>query len=157
VGRLSAVTVGRRTIQLQTEFTTTPHPAVVSVAVLDGRTVLKRSTEAASPEREARQRQVESLHAALEAEVRERLRAGERRVEVPAAGAPGAEPAAAEAGPDAPRRRDALIEQGLAAFLAGEHRAALATWEAAAALDPAHRSLQVNLGVVRRKLGIGAA
>ncbi len=154
MGRLSAVTVGARTIQLQTEFSTTPHPAVVSVAVLDGRAVLKRSTPAASPDREARQRQVEALHAALEAEVRERLRAGARREEAPAGVV---EPVPAVAEEAMTGRRDALIERGLAAFLAGDHRAALETWEEAAALDPGHRSLQVNLGVVRRKLGIRAA
>jgi len=146
VGRLSAITAGTRCLQLQTEFTTMPHPAVVSVVVLEGRTVLKRTSAAVSPDREERQRQVEAHHAEVEQEVRERLaRAGGRRLDEPPA----------EPSPTA--RRDALIEQGLAAFLAGDHRAALETWEAAAGLDPAHRSLQVNLAVVRRKLGIRAA
>ena len=41
------------------------------------------------------------------------------------------------------------------AFLSNDLEGALAAWEQAAAIDPEHATLQVNLGVVRRKLGRG--
>lgn len=146
-GRLSAVMVGERLVQLQTEYVTTPSPLVVSVGLRDGRTILKRSARAAGS-REAITRLVEGQHAAVEREVRQKL------AELAAARA-GETPPPASAASAGAAGFGALFERGLNAFLAGDLPGALAAWEQASALDPTHATLQVNLGVVRRKLAKG--
>lgn len=144
-GRLSAVTVGDRRVQLQTEYVTAPSPMVVSVALREGRTLLKRSARAVGA-REAVARLVEAQHAELEREVRQKL-AELAAARASDAGAPGSPSAAGPSQALVP-----LFERGLNAFLSGDLAGALAAWEEASALDPDHATLQVNLAVVRRKL-----
>jgi len=173
-GRLSSVGIGNRSILLQTEHVGTPSSMVVSVALRDGRTLLKRTVGVTGARLEI-ERIVEAQHAELEREVRGRLaelaavragKAAEPAAPTPASAeeaappaAPATPPAAQPARPAAPpapadaRGFGELFDAGLDAFLQGDLRRALTLFEQAEALEPGHPTLQVNLSVVRRKLG----
>jgi len=71
--RRSSIPAGGRWARLETEVVGGARPAVVSVAVLEGRTVFKRSSAVRSGDEAERVRQVEAQHVEVEAELALRL------------------------------------------------------------------------------------
>jgi len=98
----SSLWAGGRRLQLETEVSDGPRPAVVTVAVLEGRTVFKRSSAGRRGGATEQARQAEAQHAAVEAELAARLSG----LGPPAGGRPASEPgeargeAPAGAGPE---------------------------------------------------------
>jgi DNA-binding response OmpR family regulator len=72
-GRRSSIPAGGRWARLETVVAGGARPTVVSVAVLEGRTVFKRSSAASPGDEAARARQLEAQHAEVEAELALRL------------------------------------------------------------------------------------
>lgn len=139
MGRLSAVGAGGRQIQIQTEFVTGPKEQIITVAILDGRTLLKRTLEPSlSATRADIEAQVQAQHAVVETEVREKLAT--------------LAPKPPEAPVSAKERFDALFEAGFASYREGRYEEALESWQTALALFPADKSTQVNIEIVKRKL-----
>ena len=134
MGRLSGVQLEHRLFQVQTECTSPPSSRVVTVVILDGRTVLKRDSSAPSG-REDAQKVVDSQHQAVETEVRGKVQQLLGRTEYS-------------------RTEDyyELFEAGLEAYRKKEYAKALDTWERARALNPDDRTLAINLRVVKEKL-----
>lgn len=142
MGCLSGVRAGERLFQIQTELAMTPAPQVMTVVILDGRTVLKRVGPSLTVvDKENVERLINEQHGAVEAEVRDKLAS--------------ATTSAAKTAIDSPKVRvDGLVEEGLSAFLAQDYKKALAVWQEAIAIDPANKTLSVNIGVVKRRLGL---
>jgi CheY-like chemotaxis protein len=139
MGRLSAVEAGSRLIQIQTEFVTQPAERVLTVALLDGRAVLKRVGQAlVSAARRQIEEQIETQHASVEAEVREKLETLSRQV--------------VSKPPSAKERFDRLFEAGFEAYRARRYDDALKSWSEAHELFPEDKPVQVNLQIVRQKL-----
>ena len=139
MGRLSGVRVRDRIFQIQTEVARYPSPQVLSVVILDGEGVLKRSHPIAEgADRAALERLIQEQHAAVEAEVRERLDALAR-----------ARSAAAE---DPMARYYRLFEEGLESFRGRDFARALELWRAAREANPEDRTLEVNIRVAEAKL-----
>lgn len=142
MGRLSAVSLGSRAIQVQTEFVTSPKEQILTVALLDGRALLKRTSDPEPPATRAQmEARIRLQHAEVEEEVRERLASLQPRSPDPAA------PLSAK------ERFDALFEAGFESYRAGRHAEALKAWEEAHALFPSDRTVQVNIEILKKKLG----
>jgi tetratricopeptide (TPR) repeat protein len=142
MGRLSGVKANNRLFQVQTEFSGQPEPCVVTVVILDGRTVLKRvSPPLPGRTREAWQQAVQEQHAVVEAEVEAKVVALQEKS------------ATLE-----PRRKSAasLVEDGLARYLEKDYAGALVHWEEALKLDPDNKSVAINVQVARKKLAESA-
>ena len=138
MGRLSGVKANNRLFQVQTEFRGQPEPVVVTVVILDGRTVLKRvSPPLPGRTREEWERAIQEQHAAVEGEVESKVQALQEKG------------ATVE-----PRRKTAasLVEEGLARYLEKDYAGALVHWEEAHKMDPDNKSLAVNLQVARKKV-----
>lgn len=137
-GRLSAVEVGGRSLQVQTEVI---GERVVSVVMRDGRTLLKRATpRAAGGEVLTLEEQIAAQHRAVEAEVRERIDSRGHR--------PADEASASR------QNFYELVDMGFAAYRSGEIERAIELWSRAQRLVPEDPTLEVNLAVARRKLGL---
>jgi hypothetical protein len=138
MGRLSSVRVRDRVFQIQTEAVHYPSPQVSSVVILNGESVLKRAQPlTAQMERAAVERLIREQHALVEAEVRDRL-AALARSRTPAQ-------------PDQLARYYTLFEDGLEAFRRQDYQQALACWREANGLNPADRSLEVNIRVAEAR------
>jgi CheY-like chemotaxis protein len=140
-GRLSGVRIGDRVFQVQTEYTRFPEPQIVTVVMLGGRTLHKRSRPAP---RAAAQEELHRLVATQHTESEEEVRA-----KVHARGAKPQEAVRA--------RFDRLHDEGLNRFLEGDFAAAVQAWEEAHRVDPHNQTLSVNLAVARRKRDMAAA
>jgi len=139
MGRLSGVKVGKRLFQIQTEMVLYPDERIVTVVVLDGNTVLKRSVPVAdSGTRSELKTLIERQHQDVEVEVNRkveelgRMRSGEADTEV--------------------QGFFELFQSGFDAYHSGEMQEALDYWEAAKVLKPDFPSLEINLKVARAKL-----
>jgi DNA-binding response OmpR family regulator len=142
MGQLSGVRLGPRLFQIQTEHVLVPDAQVVTVVILDGRTVMKRATPAAGLGRESVAQAVRDQHARVEGEVNERLARGTSK---------------AEPGGESPRERfNRLFEAGFDRYHAGALAEAIALWEQAQAVDPENKTLDVNLRIARQKLARAA-
>ena len=138
-GILTGVPVGERLVQIQTECVTHPAPSVVTVAILDGRTLTKKVLPVSSFEdRAAVQREMRNQHRALEEELRQRL--------AKKADAPSKEPESNLS------RFNELFEQGLTAYRSGDYEAAKQAWTKASEVDPTNKVVQVNLAMLERKV-----
>jgi DNA-binding response OmpR family regulator len=135
-GRLSAIRMGGRVLQVQTEHASVPESRIVTVVMLGGRTVHQRA--AAAPPGAGRadlERLVSAQHAEVESALHAKAaaRAGRRRAEAPQV------------------RVDRLRAEGLDLFLDGDYAAAVVVWEEALRLAPQDQALTVNLAVARRR------
>lgn len=142
LGRLSGVRAGGRLFQVQTEAVEYPTPHVLSLVMLDGSSVFKRSGPIpAQADRSLAEALIQEQHAAVEQEVRERLetlvreRAGQAE--------------------DSMATYYRLFEEGLDSYRRGEHARALALWREARAKNPDDRALEVNIRVAENKLAEG--
>lgn len=152
VGRVSAVQVRGRALEVQTELLDGAPPTVVSV-VLAGAEVVAKTKRALSTDAKAplAQRQVDALHEETLAATHDRVSALRHQH----AGPPSdrtptpTEARATEPAPviDVPR----LFEEGLDLSRRGDWSGALACWERALAVDPDNKALAINVKVARRK------
>lgn len=139
MGQLSGVKAGSRTFQIQTEVVSHPEPRVVTIVILDGRTVLKRVSDPLLPSAtEDHTALIRTQHTAVETEVRDKLdQLGKAR----------------DAGTESVKERfNRLFEQGHDAYLTGNYEAARTAWEEARGLDPDNKALTVNLEILEKKL-----
>lgn len=140
IGKLSAVRLGERTLQIQSELVGDDSGVISTVVMLDGRVLLKRSSDSAVGGTAA---EIEALisaqHARVERELGEKLRTLEQ----------------APAGQSALNKSDELFEKGIGCYRAGRYEDALAAWEEAHRLNPRNRCLEANLEIVRKRLTRG--
>lgn len=139
MGKLSGVKINQRLIQIQTEFVTYPEQQILSVVILDGKVLHKRSTPAAATAKEELARLIEEQHVAVEQEVRTK---------------------AADLGKSKQNEEESpkekfgrLQESGFEHYRKAAYAEALADWEEAFKIDPANKTLATNLAIVRKKLG----
>ncbi len=149
MGQLSGVKVGARTFQIQTELVSHPESRVVTIVILDGRTVLKRvgdlllpgsgSDPDSAPDYPGL---IRTQHASVEAEVRDKLdQLGKQ-----------ADKRSTQKVPSVKQQFNRLFEEGHDAYLSRDYEAALAVWEEANALDPDNKALSVNLDILKKKM-----
>ncbi len=139
MGQLSGVKVGTRTFQIQTELVSHPEQRIVTIVILDGRTVLKRVSDLPPlGEKSDHAALIRAQHRAVEAEVRQKL------------GELGGRQASAS---DSPKERfNRLFERGHDAYLDGDLEQARHLWQQAQAIDPTNKALAVNLEILGKKL-----
>ncbi|MBU1244829.1 response regulator [Myxococcota bacterium] len=138
MGQLSGVRMDQRLFQIQTEFTILPAPAFTTIVVLDGRTVHKKSTPADTTlSRTEMEAAMSRQHQDIEQTLRRRS-----MQDMPAADLP-AESAMA--------RFTRLLDEGYEALRAKDYVTARETWEQALVLDPEHKTLRLNLEILRKK------
>ncbi len=141
MGKLSGIKVNKRIFQVQTEFSDNKAEPVVTVVILDGRVVLKRtSAVAASDDKTAIEQQIEAQHLSVEEEIRDKL----------ASLGGGSTAPAQQENPD---NFHQLYDAGYEQYCCGNYAAALDLWEQAEKLNPDDKTLAINLTVVRNKLG----
>jgi DNA-binding response OmpR family regulator len=138
-GKLSGVKVNQRLFQVQSEFVDQPEELLLTLAILDGKVVLKKSTPAPlSLGNAPLRRLLEQQHGAVEREIVERV--NERLA------------AKALAEPSPRERFDLLFEQGWDKYRQADYAGALLCWEEAQGINPEDKSIGSNLKVVRKKL-----
>ncbi len=138
-GILTGIQVGERLVQVQTECVSHPSPSVVTVAILDGRTLTKKvlAVEGFSDKDDIRSK-MRQQHRDLEQDFRKRLT---QKVGTPN-----------QQEPSPLERFNQLFEQGLSAYRAGNFEGAMAAWTKASEVDPDNKVVQVNLTMLKRKL-----
>lgn len=126
-------------IQIQTECTPHPDPMVVSVAILDGQTIMKEA-KAVPPgsDRQSMMRLIREQHSIVERKVAEQAEQSE-------------DDEAASSGSRL-AQFNRLFEQGLDAYMSGAYEQAVEVWQEAVALDPTSKVVAVNLDIARKKL-----
>jgi len=140
MGRLSGVTAKNMLFQVQTEFVTHPSDQVVTIVILDGRVVLKR-TKLAPPdktERKALEKMIEEMHVSVEKEINEKINDLIRKK--------------TESKDTIKEKFTRLFEDGFDKYRERDYIKALELWEAAYALNPADKILETNISILRKKL-----
>jgi CheY-like chemotaxis protein len=139
MGRLSGIKIGERLFQIQTEMVQFPEKRIVTVVVLDGNTVLKRSFPVEGPGvRSELQILVEQQHKEIEEEVRRKVEnLGKER---------GAQ--------DGTKGQSffELFDAGFEAYRNGNLQNALEIWLEAQTLNPDDPTLKINLKIVRSRI-----
>lgn len=139
MGRLSGVKVGKRLFQIQTEMVFYPEAQIVTVVILEGKTVLKRSLQVgAEDERAELGMLINQLHQVVESEVQQKVE------DLAKAKSAGVEPGA--------ERYDEHFEAGFEAYRQDDFEGALKFWLKAQALKPDDPTLEINLKIARTKL-----
>lgn len=154
-GRLSAITVRGRRLEIQTELVAGETPTVVSVVLADAQPVSKlRRAVARDADVAAIQAAIDAQHAEAEASTHDRISAIRHRWQHgPAAESPSERSRAAEPSePGPPETAGALFDEGFDVSRRGEWSRALACWERALELEPDNRTLLVNIEVARKKI-----
>ncbi len=152
MGLLSGVKVGDRLVQIQTEYSSAPHPQVVTIVVYGGKTIHKRvSDDLLISTREGVEALIKQQHQAVEEQIREKLLKSSKPEEQ--SQAPETE-VVEEPGPleEGPSEFEQLFDEGLERYMAGDLVEAREIWTRARALDPGHKLLNINLGVLEKKL-----
>lgn len=138
MGILSGVRIGQRLFQIQTEFVTLPENHLLSLVILDGKVMMKKSTPTTATDRVTLTRQLEIQHQQVENEVREKALERSR---------------SKKAEEEDPREKfNRLLEEGFEAYRKKEYSMALVSWEEAYVIDPANKTLSTNLNIVRKKI-----
>ncbi len=139
MGRLSGVRVGKRLFQIQTELAGYPQNQIVTVVILDGNTVLKRSIPVGeSDNREKLEMMIKQLHQVVEAEVHQKV-----------------EDLVKAKNPESGSNSEtfhALFDEGFEAFRKGDFEKAEKIWLKARSLKPDDPTLGINLNIVRSKI-----
>lgn len=137
-GLLSAVRIGGRLFQIQTEILYQPEPIIISIATVDGELVTKRKTTVESHNPDESKRLISSQHAELENEIQN----GEARV-----------PEIRQSTEHTKRELyHQSLDRGFECFRKGDYEGAMEAWNAALALDPESKTLKVNMAVLKSKL-----
>lgn len=138
-GKLSGVKVNQRLFQVQSEFLDQPEEQLLTLAVLDGKVVLKKATPAPlSLGNDALQLLLEKQHGEVEQGIVERV--NERIV------------AKTAREPTLKERFNAFFEEGWDKYRLADYAGALSSWEEARSIIPGDKSIESNLKVVRKKL-----
>lgn len=148
MGKLSGIQTDKKILQIQTEFVTQPSNQLQTIVVSDGRIlnkVINPITGGKRPKSEL-ESLIEEQHNEVEAELRKKLNA---LVEQKKAGAEEVTPA--EASHDEFKRH---FDEGFIKYRAGDLNGALGAWEKAYAINPTDKSLETNIRIVKKKLGI---
>ncbi|MFA5515979.1 MAG: response regulator transcription factor [Desulfuromonadales bacterium] len=140
MGKLSGIQINKRLIQIQTEFVTYPENQILSVAILDGKVLMKKGLPTRERDRIKLAALIEKQHTIIEEEVR-RKTADLMRSKAPA-----------EAPPAPEKSLNHLIEEGFEKYRGRDYAGALKCWEKAIAIDPESKTLRTNLAIVRRKI-----
>jgi DNA-binding response OmpR family regulator len=136
IGRLSGIKAGTRTFQIQTEVALSPVLQVVTIVVLDGRTLLKRATGELKGDEDINQL-IGTQHESVENEVREKLlNKIEKKKDSQTSG----------------ESFTQLLDKGLDEFMVRNYAEAVKIWEKAITLEPSNKALEVNLRIAREKL-----
>lgn len=141
-GRLSGVKIRNMLFQVQTEFVTRPESRVVTVVMLDGRVVMKRTRPAPAHDsaRGELAKMIEELHVSVEKEINGRINDLIRKKT-------GSEETVKE-------KIGRLFEEGFHRCREHNYEAALAVWQEAYALDPVNKVLAANIRILRKKLNL---
>jgi DNA-binding response OmpR family regulator len=149
MGKLSGVQVDKRLFQLQTEFVTEPSPQIVTIVVVDGRVMNKKIHSVAGGEKiEKRtlERMIEEQHVAVESDLREKLaalakkKASEKDEKMDAG--------------DAQDQFKKLFDAGFEKYKAQDLPGALEAWENAYTINPTDKTLETNIRILKKKLGL---
>lgn len=143
-GRLTAIRFGTRIFQVQTELTALPRDRIITIVNLGGRIILKRESlprEAAL--RAEIEKLIETQHRAVEEEIRERMNPDVIK-----------EVKSREYLTD---RFNQLFDEGCERFREKDYQTALRKWAEAALFNRDDPALQLNLQIVRKKLGMPPA
>jgi hypothetical protein len=142
MGKLSGVQVEKRLFQLQTEFVIQPSNQIVTIVVLDGRVVNKRINAVPSGKHDKRmlERLIEQQHMEVEKEIRDKLAALAQKKSAPAM---------------SPQDQfKSLFNQGFDRYKAQDLTGALEVWEQAYTINPTDKTLETNIRILRKKLGL---
>lgn len=139
MGRLSGVKAGKRLFQIQTEMVLYPEERIVTVVILDGNTMLKRSFPVEAPgARSELEVLIDQQHQEVKAEVHRKVEdLGKARS------------AKVDAGT---ARFYELLDAGFEAYRQGDVEQALEVWLKADVLKPDDPTLEINLRIARAKL-----
>ncbi len=139
MGRLSGVKAGKRLFQIQTEMVLYPDARIVTVVILDGNTVLKRSLPIEAPgARSELEVLIEQQHQEVKAEVGRKVDdLGKTKSAEVESGTQGFHE---------------LFDMGFEAYRLGDIKKALEVWLKAQALNPDDPTLEINLKIARAKL-----
>jgi len=139
MGRLSGVKVGKRLFQIQTEMVSYPEERIVTVVILDGNTVLKRSLPVEAPgARSELEVLIEQQHQEVKVEVNRKVEdLGKAK--------------SAEADSENESFHE-LFDAGFEAYRQGDIKKALEVWLKAQTLNPDDPTLEINLKIARAKL-----
>ncbi|MBN2725081.1 MAG: response regulator [Deltaproteobacteria bacterium] len=140
MGMLSGINSGKGILQIQTEFSEMGTPQIITIVVHRGRTVHKVvNSNLVSFQREHLEEAIKIQHNRVEKELSEKLgKLSEKKTD-----------------PDGKPDYNSLFEEGLDCYMTGDFKGALFFWEKAKQLDENNKILQVNLNIVRKKLGLG--
>jgi DNA-binding response OmpR family regulator len=148
MGKLSGVQVEKRLFQLQTEFVTEPSNQIVTIVVVDGRVMNKKISPVTGTKlgKKDLERMIGEQHVAVEKEIREKLTALAEKKKV-----------TAETGAtDAQDRFKELFDSGFEKYRAKDLQGALQVWEEAYKINPTDATLETNIRILRKKLGVEA-
>ena len=139
MGRLSGIEAGGRLFQVQTEFISKPDELLLSLVILDGKVVLKRSNPVAhSLDKAMLERMLGEQHQSVENEIKDKL------VDAASKKAAKAESPA--------ERFGQLLESGFEKYRERDYEAAMEIWGQAQSLNPSDKTLGINLAIVKKKL-----
>ena len=148
MGKLSGVQVEKRLFQLQTEFVTEPSNQIVTIVVVDGRVMNKKINSVSGGKIDKRELEmmIGEQHVAVEKDIREKLSAlAEKKKTTDATGAT-----------DAQDRFKELFDSGFEKYRAKDLQGALEVWEKAYEINPTDATLETNIRILRKKLGVEA-
>ncbi len=148
MGKLSGVQVEKRLFQLQTEFVTEPSNQIVTIVVVDGRVMNKKINSVSGEKIEKRELEmmIEKQHVAVETEIREKLAALARKK-----ASERTEPAE-----DAKDEFKKYFDEGFEKYRAQDLKGALGAWERAYVINPTDKTLETNIRILKKKLGVEA-
>jgi len=139
MGKLSGIKVQQRLFQIQTELAEQQDGQIVSIVVLDGRVVLKRVSKVPpSMNKPELEKVIELQHLSVEEEVHAKLDGLLEKNSQPQA--------------DGKKNFHQLYDAGYDEYCTGNFPEALKYWEEAEKINPADKTLAINLTVVRKKL-----
>jgi DNA-binding response OmpR family regulator len=138
MGRLSAIKAGSKTFQIQTEALLKPEIKVVTIVVLDGRTVLKKLSDPLNSSLDIT-KIINTQHETIEKEVKEKLFAKIKNSQKTASST-------------SKENYNKLFENGLDEFMAKNYSMAVKYWKKAMRIAPENKALKVNLEIAENKL-----
>jgi DNA-binding response OmpR family regulator len=143
MGKLSGIQMEKKILQIQTEFVTTPSNQVVTLVVHDGRIVNKAVSPITGGKRPKSELEdiIEAQHNEMEAEIKLKLSALVEQKQS----------TSAERSQNDFKR---LFDEGFSKYRAGDFKSALSSWEQAYSINPTDKSLETNIRIVKKKLGI---
>ena len=145
MGKLSGVQVEKRLFQLQTEFVTEPSNQIVTIVVVDGRVMNKKINSVSGGKIDKRELEmmIEKQHVAVETEIREKLAALAKKK-------------ATVSTENAQDEFKKFFDEGFEKYRAQDLQGALDAWERAYVINPTDKTLETNIRILKKKLGVEA-